>query len=203
MSQDFDVVGDGSDEVGAILQRAGGRPTAPAGRRAVSPQLMVARPGWMGPAGVPQGVTLAQEEMDFLPFDAATLTSTNLTGVLVALPQRPFRGERVVLSAVLQLAAGAVSDAGNAVVIDPAIFVGATQIGATQGSTPLSVFSGGSFGVRLSLPQSGQGTRIVIPIRALIVLAVGDNIRVTGTIIGRAVRLSFPHGTIAMGKLLP
>lgn len=187
MSDDFEVVGDG-DEVGAILSRAGmmggGRPAAQGVRTAIA----VARPGWMQPANVPQGVTLAKEELDYLPFEPVVLTSTQGQGVLIALPQRPFRGERVILAAILQLAGGAVSDASNAVVINPAIFVGATQIGATQGSTPLSTFAATAFGVRLSFPSAGQGTRIAIPVNSLIVLAVGDKITVTGTVIGRAVR---------------
>lgn len=186
MSDDFEVVGD-DDEVGAILRRAGGRP---ASARGAAPRqtLAIARPGWMQPASVPQGVTVPKEELDYLPFEFVTLTSTNGQGVLIALPQRPFRGERVILAAVLQLAGGGVSDAGNSVVITPAMFVGATQIGATQGSTPVSTFAATAFGVRLSFPSAGQGTRIAIPVSSIITLAVGDKIVVTGTVIGRAVR---------------
>lgn len=184
MSQDFDVVGDG-DEVGALLQRAsGGRPNA----IAQPSMLRVARPNWLHPVGVPQGVTVPNEELDYLPFESVTFDSTHGDGILVAFPQRPFRGERLVLSGFLQLAAGGISDAGNLVVINPAIFVGATQVGSTQGSTPISTFSPTAFGVRLSFPSAGQGTRIAIPIRTLATLAAGDTIVVSGTVIGRAVR---------------
>jgi len=181
MSEYFDVSGE-DDEVGALLNRASGRASGRPTRRALF------RPSWLGPAGTPPGVAMPSEELDFLPFSPVTLTSTSLDGPLIALPQRPFRGERVILSAFLQTSLGVVSDAGALVSIDPAIFCGATQIGATQGSTPISTFAATAFGVRLSFPSAGQGTRIVIPVMTRATLAVGDRIVVTGTIIGRAVR---------------
>jgi hypothetical protein len=189
MSDDFEVIGDG-DEVGAILSRAAGRPAPMAAVRAQPrPVLPVARPQWLHPAGVPQGVTMPNEELDYLPFEQVQFDfGGGQQKQLIALPQRPFRGERIVLAAFLQVAAGTVSDASNGVVINPAIFVGATQIGSTQGATPISVFGATAFGVRLSFPSAGQGTRIVIPLSNQITLAAGDKVVVTGTVIGRAVR---------------
>jgi hypothetical protein len=132
-----------------------------------------------------QGVSRPQEEMDFLPFDAVTLTvgegGTVSTGVLIARPQRPFRGERLIM--------GAVSDGADAsfnVVIDPAIYVGAVQVGGAQGKTPIAAFAANAFGVRLSMPPAGQGTEIKIFVAWL--TEPDENIVVTATLIGRAMR---------------
>lgn len=202
MNEYLDVVGD-DDEVGAILNRIA-TTAAPAKKvvnlsalrgkllpQAAQQALPVARPGWMGPQGIPQGIALPQEELDTLPFNTITLTNASPTGYLEAYPQRPFRGERLVMFATLVPAGGGTpADAGHFTVIDPAIFVGAVQVGASQGRTPLSVFAATAFGVRLSFPHSGQGTRIYIPITSLAPIAVGDSITVGGTVIGRSVRLS-------------
>jgi hypothetical protein len=184
---DFEVVGDG-DEVGAILSRATGRVAPQLASRQQPTALRVARPAWLAPEGVPQGVTLPREELDPLPFQAATLTNTATTGELIALPQRPFRGERLILGAVYVPSGGSPTDGSGFVVISPAIFVGSTQVGASQGDLPISAFSPTAFGVRLSFPHAGQGTRIFLPIKALIPLAAGDVLTVFGTVIGRAVR---------------
>jgi hypothetical protein len=188
--QQFDVVGAGDDEVGAILQRAAlVQPQHVAVQQFPVANLRVARPAWMGPPEVPQGVTEPQEEMDFLPFDSIELTSTSNSESLVSNPQRPFRGERLIMTASYFLAAGgAPTDVGGSTVISPAIYVGATQVGATQGQTPLSTFAPNAFGVRLSLPRAGQGTRLLIPVEYLGTIAAGDKVVVTATLIGRAVR---------------
>jgi hypothetical protein len=72
------------------------------------------------------------------------------------------------------------------VVLDPAIFVGAVQVGAAQGSAPIAVFAANAFGVRLSMPACGQGTDIRIPVRLLAAAAAITN--VTAVLIGRAMR---------------
>jgi hypothetical protein len=184
--QQFDVVGGDGDEVGAILQRAQMQLVRPGAQPVLLP---VARPQWMGPVEVPQGVTEPSEEMDYLPFDSVTLTATNGQDALVAFPQRPFRGERLIMTASYFLSAGGPpTDVGGSVVITPAIYVGATQVGATQGETPVATFAPNAFGVRLSMPRAGQGTRITIGVDYLGTIAAGDSIRVTATLIGRAVR---------------
>jgi len=73
-------------------------------------------------------------------------------------------------------------------VIAPAIFVGAVQVGATQGATPFGAFVATAFGVRLSFPVAGQGSRIAIPFASVVALVAGDRIDVSGTLIGRSVR---------------
>jgi hypothetical protein len=181
----FDVVGD-EDEGVTILGRGGRRPHGLAKRGG---KIRVPTPKWMN-AATSQGVSRPQEDMDPLPFEPATLANTaegvvqNVAGFLLARPQRPFRGERLIMAATY-LSDG--SDASAAVVIDPAIFVGAVQVGATQGATPLVTYSASAFGVRLSVPAAGQGTDIKIFVRALAIPG-DDSIVVTATLIGRAMR---------------
>jgi len=169
----FDVVGDGDEE----MHTMGGTAT-----RSRSP-VRVPTPPWMN-AATSQGVSRPQEEMDFLPFEALVLATGVLTGVLLARPQRPFRGERLILSAV-DLDTG--TDVSFLCTINPAIYVGAVQIGAAQGGTPFTTFGAGAFGVRLSLPAAGQGTDIKIYCAAL-VNASTKGLALNGTIIGRAMR---------------
>jgi hypothetical protein len=180
----LDVVGDddvmGEDiVVGANVRSRRG----PGGMR----RLTVAKPAWMKNA-TPQGISTPEEELDFLPFTSEPLVfGGSPIGALITFPQRPFRGERLILSAV-KSNAGVVTDATGQMVIAPAIFVGAVQVGATQGATPFGAFVATAFGVRLSFPVAGQGTRIAIPFASVVALVLGDRIDVSGTLIGRSVR---------------
>lgn len=151
----------------------------------------VPMPNWMQNA-TPQGISTPAEELDYLPLDGVDYTNAGVATVdqeaqLTALPQRPFRGERIVLQAISVSPIGAVADALFRIIITPAMYVGAVQIGATQGQMPASAFGPGAFGVRLSFATAGQGTRIYMPI---IMFAVngGERIVVSGGIFGRAVR---------------
>lgn len=173
-----DVVGDMDGDVdGAmVLGRHGGHHRA----------TRVPTPRWMN-ATTSQGVSRPQEELDFQPFDPVTLVAgTNIaSGVLIARPQRPFRGERLIITAV----DSAGNDVAVNVVIDPAIYVGAVQVGASQGATPIAAFAATAFGVRLSIPAAGQGTEIKIFVRQVAAVgAEGNNYIVNATIIGRAMR---------------
>jgi hypothetical protein len=138
-----------------------------------------------------QGSTHAltpDEDLDPLPFVVDVLTSTKLFGAAVAWPQRPFRGERLLMSATYIPAAASPFDVGDLVVITPAMFAGAAQVGASQGDTPISAYSGKNFGVRLSFPPTGQGSRIYIPFVSNLPITAGDSIIVTCTLLGGAVR---------------
>ena len=172
MGEDMDVVG----------------ATAPRGAMA---RRIAARPGWLKLA-TEQGVSTPSEELDVLPFSVSSvLNSTTNTCDATAFPQRPFRGERLIISAVLYDAATSTfSDAGNLVAIDPAIYVGAVQVGASQGAIPVAAFAATAFGVRLSLPTAGQGTRIFVPFRLAtgVVLSADQTVTVQVTLVGRAVR---------------
>lgn len=173
----LDVVGDDVEGAHHLNRHHGG-----GGRR-------VATPPWMRNATT-QGVSIPQEELDPLPFESVVLSggeggiAAGATGFLLAEPQRPFRGERIILGALFDTPA----DAGNAVVVDPAIYVGAVQIGSAQGGMPFAAYAATAFGVRLSFPAAGQGTKIKVFFRVLVAIGAGVNLALTGVCIGRAVR---------------
>jgi hypothetical protein len=177
----MDVVGD-DDEVGArgrrmrhALARRGSRIhlTLPRSLRGASRQ----------------GVSQPSEEMDFLPFNVIQIVFGGPTNSFAeGFPQRPFRGERLIATAVLTTAAGSI-DASGLVTITPALYVGAVQVGASQGATPLAAFAAQAFGVRLRFPPAGQGTRVFIPFAyGGPALGAADTLLVSMTVIGRAVR---------------
>src|SRR5262245_1651846 len=105
-----------------------------------------------------QGVSQPKEEMDFLNFTIVTaipagVLAAGFSTALEAFPQRPFRGERLLLTAQ-KTNAGVVTDVSAVTVINPAIYVGAVQIGASQGDTPFAAFAATAFGIRLAMPPA-------------------------------------------------
>lgn len=180
----LDVVGDdmdGDDMDGDMVLGAGRHRRHHHHRKHTVPT-----PRWMN-ATTSQGVSRPQEELDYLPFETLTLVAgeggvvVGASGNLTARPQRPFRGERLIITS-----RNDDGDFGNGVVIDPAIYVGAVQVGASQGGGPVAAFAATAFGVRLSMPAAGQGTDIKIYIRAI---ATSDsNIVLTAILFGRAMR---------------
>jgi hypothetical protein len=177
----MDIIGSdymGDDEIGQLMLR-------PQSQAAARPRISI--PALRG--AVTQGVSMPQEELDYLPFAVTQIVTGGPTASqAIAFPQRPFRGERLIATAVATLGAATI-DAGGLVSIDPAIYVGAVQVGASQGGAPLSTFGPSSFGVRLSFPVAGQGTRVFIPFVYLgPALGAGDSLVVAFTVIGRACR---------------
>jgi hypothetical protein len=144
----------------------------------------VPTPAWMN-AATSQGVSRPQEELDFLPFDPVTINPGETQGILLARPQRPFRGERLILGAIDGTDG---TDQSFNATINPAIYVGAVQIGAAQGAVPFGAFKAEAFGVRLSWPAAGQGTDIKIFCQLLVTPAAEHSVILTATIIGRAMR---------------
>jgi hypothetical protein len=188
----LDVVGDdldgddmdGDDMEGlSTIGRARRRARAQLARGGGKAPVAVPTPRWMN-ATTSQGVSRPQEDLDFLSFTPLTIAAGATTGTLTSQPQRPFRGERLILTAT-NITAG--TDASGTATINPAIFVGAVQVGATQGATPFQAFRADAFGVRLSWPAAGQGTTINIPI-VLTTVAPAGGVAVAGTVFGRAMR---------------
>lgn len=178
----LDVVGDdleGDDDMQGFSTVGRGRKRRGGGHAAVS----VPTPAWMN-ATTSQGVSRPTENLDFLSFQPLTIAAGQTTGTLTANPQRPFRGERLILSAT-NITAG--TDASGTATINPAIFVGAVQVGANQGATPFQAFRADAFGVRLSWPPAGQGTTINIPC-VLTTVAPSGGVALSGTVFGRAMR---------------
>lgn len=165
----------GLSTIGRGRRRRGGAP-------AKGP-IAVPTPRWMN-ATTSQGVSRPQEDLDFLSFQPLTIAATFSTGTLTAQPQRPFRGERLILTAT-NITAG--TDASGTATINPAIFVGAVQVGSAQGATPFQAFRADAFGVRLSWPAAGQGTTINIPV-VLTTVAPAGGVALSGTVFGRAMR---------------
>lgn len=176
----MDVVGDddmdGDDMDGDLVVGRGRRHRGRLHRK----HATVPTPAWMN-ATTSQGVSRPQEDLDFIPFVPASIAIGALSGSLTSLPQRPVRPERLIMDAA-SAGASAVSNC----VITPAIFVGAVQVGAVQGSTPIAAFAATAFGVRLSMPPSGQGTLITIGV-GLLTAAAAITV-VTATMFGRAMR---------------
>lgn len=182
----LDVVGDDldgddmdGDEYGHPNIVGRGRRRGRGGAKAVT----VPTPSWMN-ATTSQGVSRPQENLDFMSFTPLTIAAGGTTGNLVAQPQRPFRGERLILTAN-NITGGA--DVSGTATINPAIFVGAVQVGSNQGATPFQAFRADAFGVRLSWPAAGQGTTITIPV-VLTTVAAAGGVAVNGTVFGRAMR---------------
>lgn len=168
----MDVVGD--DMAGDfVVGRRGGRARV----------ARVATPKWMNAASS-QGVSRPQEELDILPFDPLTIAAGGTTGTLLSRPQRPFRGERLILGAT-NITAG--TDASLTATVNPAIYVGAVQVGASQGAIPFRAFLAEAFGVRLSWPACGQGTDIKIFV-VLTTVAPAGGVLCTAVVFGRAMR---------------
>jgi hypothetical protein len=178
----LDVVGDDldGDEMDGEYESVGRGRRRQRGRSA---PVTVPTPAWMN-ATTSQGVSRPQENLDFLSFSPLTIAAGGTTGNLTSQPQRPFRGERLILSAA-NITGGA--DVSNTATINPAIFVGAVQVGSNQGATPFLAFGANAFGVRLSWPAAGQGTTITIPV-VLTTVAAAGGVAVNGTVFGRAMR---------------
>lgn len=179
----LDIVGDdleGDDMEGMTTI---GRARARARARMRGGKVTVPTPRWMN-ATTSQGVSRPQEDLDFLSFTPLTIAAGGANGTLTSQPQRPFRGERLILTAT-NITAG--TDASATATINPAIFVGAVQVGSTQGATPFQAFRADAFGVRLSWPAAGQGTTINIP-TVLTTVAPAGGVAVAGTVFGRAMR---------------
>src|SRR5262245_36880713 len=132
-------------------------------------KVAVPTPQWMN-ATTSQGVSRPQEDLDFLSFTPLTIAAGGTNGTLSSQPQRPFRGERLILTAN-NVTGG--TDVSGTATINPAIFVGAVQVGSTQGATPFQAFRADAFGVRLSWPPAGQGTTVTIPVVLTTVAAAG------------------------------
>jgi hypothetical protein len=188
----LDIVGDldGDDMDGDDLEGLStvGRARRKARQRAAMARhgggrAVVATPQWMN-ATTSQGVSRPQEDLDFLSFTPLTIAAGAANGTLSSQPQRPFRGERLILTAN-NITGGA--DVSGTATINPAIFVGAVQVGSTQGATPFQAFRADAFGVRLSWPAAGQGTTINIPV-VLTTVAAAGGVAIAGTVFGRAMR---------------
>lgn len=134
---------------------------------------------------IPTRPTPREEAMWPLGLGLVTFDSTTAPNIPLSLtvsPQRPFRGERLVID-VRRIGASA---QGPAVVIND-FRVGDVPQRLGGGVLPAEVFAPDAFGVRLSLDASVPGVLITIGFQYVgAAIAAGDQIVVSGAIIGRA-----------------
>ncbi len=185
----LDVMGEDMQTVGAAA------PNAPmagvlARMRAQAPAPIRHWANNVSPQGA-QTTHAPQEDLDPLPFreqnNNGVIDATHTALVFISRPQRPFRGERLIVQAFTNNPT-TIPDPFAPLVITLPFFVGMATVGSAQGNFPLSTFQRDGFGVRLSFPASGQGTDIVIEIASLLTPAGTDTITVTLGAIGGAVR---------------
>ncbi|HKW09193.1 MAG TPA: hypothetical protein VJO33_02370 [Gemmatimonadaceae bacterium] len=177
----LDIVGDDLD--GEDMEGLSTVGRARRARAAARGGTAVPTPRWMN-ATTSQGVSRPQEDLDFLSFTPLVIAAGASNGTLTCQPQRPFRGERLILTAT-NVTGG--TDVSGTATINPAIFVGAVQVGSTQGATPFVAFRPDAMGVRLSWPAAGQGTVINIPV-VLTTVAAAGGVACAGTVFGRTMR---------------
>lgn len=187
---DFEDVGEESLDIVGDRASARGLNLSTAVARRQESRRLPARPGWTRTL-TGQGISHPAEELDVLPFTvtqfAAGVLAAGAASFAEGFPQRPFRGERLIATAI-RTNAGVSTDVSGAISITPAWYVGAVQVGASQGSIPLATFAPTAFGVRLAIPPAGQGTRIFIPFQLGFAQVAGDSTVVSFALIGRAVR---------------
>lgn len=176
-----DVLGDEAELDGEEMAVVGAR-----GRGRSSMLRLARRPAWR--RQIAPGVALPGEGLEPLP-----LVPDNGTGIFGALgptaitwtatPQRPFRPERLIA----QVQRFGPSAAG-VIVVSQAILIGAQLAQVDAGPINLEIFAAQAFGVRLNLPPTTPGMRIVLPCNLVGALAGADTIAVTLALLGRVVR---------------
>ena len=119
-----------------------------------------------------------------IPLGLGTLAFTSSSGTTLTLsakPQRGFRGERVVLD---------IRRVGPTAIASPVILarfaVGDLNQLVGGGALPAEIFAADAFGVRLMLDAAFPGVNVDLTFTIPAALAPGDQIFVSGGIIGRA-----------------
>jgi hypothetical protein len=155
---------------------------------AARPRRMVRmprKPSWRKRMAAP-GVPMPDQGLEPLPLTPSVNAGVFETGGATiiyyeAKPQRPFRGERLLASTVLQ--GGAVGSA-----VADGIFVGTSLQTVELGSFDLSFFAANAFGVRLSLVPAAPGVLIRIPVRFEGTLGAEGTASVRLLLLGRTIQ---------------
>jgi hypothetical protein len=168
-----------------MLPPPGGRTGTPSEARiieVVNEELNRRLPDWFQGASRVPGSSDAAQLMSPLGLGAAQLTNAVAVVTLSAQPQRPFRGERLLIS--LARSAGALVVPVR--VSEFKIGENSQLVGA--GALPAEAFSPDAFGVRLAMSPSAPGILINLRIETDVgAVPAGETITVTAAIIGRAV----------------
>lgn len=138
-------------------------------------------PGLLRAIAVP-GATTDPLLMSPLALEAVTLNSTTPAANLEANPQRPFKGERLIV--VVTRSSGAANVPVNIVGFN----IGANSQFVGSGEIPAETFAPDAEGVRLSMSDAAPGVNITLRVQAGTSIPAGESIAVAATIIGRAVQ---------------
>lgn len=182
-----DILGEDEDldVVGARLAAAAGRRmSSPRALAALAHMMPAAQPSWR--PRIAPGVSAHGEGLVPLPLlpdagggvFAAALTAINW----VARPQRPFRGERLVVN--VRRSAGFAA----ATRILGTVFVGVDLQQGAAGNFDLENFGPTAFGMRLSFAQAEPGVEIRVNAIATPAPAGADTVAVSIDILGRYIR---------------
>jgi len=144
------------------------------------------KPLWRDAQAAP-GVQVPTEQLLPLGFNAEGGSPTYVNGgptaiTFTAAPQKPFRGERLVIDVVKSAGASANSVAINAIAVGTDLQI------VSAAPLPAVAFSPTAFGVRLALTASQPG--IIITIATILVgpaLAPGETVTILPVVLGRAI----------------
>lgn len=145
---------------------------------------VISKPGWRQHQLAP-GVQAPREGMEPLPLSpsvgngvfSATVTNINYT----ARPQRPFRGERLLVQ-VIRSGTSAAASAPLA----SGIFVGTALQQLQIGNIPLEFFSPSAFGVRMDLLPAEPGIDITFQCLLTAALTSTDTLTLQMMLLGRS-----------------
>lgn len=151
-------------------------------RAIVLEELNQRLPSWFQGASRVPGSSDQAQLMSPLGLGVGTLTNAVNVVTLAAQPQRPFRGERLVVSALRTAGASVVP------VRLSEFKIGENSQLVGQGALPVEAFAPDAFGVRLAMSPSAPG--IVINLRFetdVAAVPAGESVTIIAAIIGRAV----------------
>lgn len=150
-------------------------------RNIVNDELNKRLPDWFTKTSKIPGASGADQLMSPLGLGAGTLSNVINSVILTAKPQRPFRGERLLISLARSVGAMVVPVR----VSEFKIGENSQLVGA--GLLPAEAFDPAAFGVRLAMSASAPGIDIVLRIETDVgAVPAGESISVTAAIIGRA-----------------
>lgn len=197
MSQSWDVVGEDDvegDVMGDVMGYDGGasvvgyddegRPIVVGARRrgrAAGPTVRLTKPGWRKSTLAP-GVVAPDQGLEPLPMGSFTYALAAQTNTFQGQIQRPFRGERWLVS-VIRTGASAVGR------IRGQIFVGADLAQLDVAPVDMELLGqANAFGVRLTMKPAQPGVFIRVVTALSVPLAGADTISVEMMLLGRDIR---------------
>lgn len=181
----FDVVGDDMETMGDLMgdDDLVGAALATRGRGALLriPQ----RPQWRRNRVAP-GVWGPREGLEPLPLtpdlNAGVFTSAFPFITFIGRPQRPFRGERLLVRITRSALAGGVQ------IQSTGLFVGTSLIQVQRGRMDIEDFSATAFGVRLASQGAEPGIEVAIECVAVPAVPVGETVAVSIKWLGRTIQ---------------